>query len=270
MKKLYSFSILCASLFFVSSCKSVDNMSYMKDVDNEISSQIASQHVVNTIQPGDQLVIVVDAKDGDVVRPFNKNYSSTEVLQYSESNNNMPLQSQTKASIDPTYKIDSNGMLDFPVIGTIKTTGKTVEELKEELRGEISRYVKNPVVSVKNTNFKVTVLGEVNKPGYFIMPEGQTATLFSALGMAGDLTVYGERDKILLVRNVDGETTKQYLDISSSDFGKSPYFYLKQNDIIYVTANKAKRNSSNFGPQTAVWISVGSIVVTILALVIKK
>lgn len=242
----------------------------MKNVDNEIATQISAQSSITTIQPGDQLIIVVSAKDDDVVKPFNKNYSASEISQFSDPSINMPMQAQTKSVSVPTYMIDSKGLLDFPIIGIMDTKGRTVEELKKDLTIRISKYVKNPTVYIKTNNFKVTVLGEVNKAGHYIMPEGQTATLLSALGMAGDLTIYGVRDRILIVRNVDGTITKEYVDISNPDFTSSPYFYLKQNDIIYVTANKAKIKSSNFGPQTAVWISVASIVVTILALVIKK
>lgn len=269
MRKIY-LSLILGTILSVASCKTKDNINYMKGVDSEINTQISAQSSITTIQPGDQLIIVVSAKDDDVVKPFNKNYSASDISQFSESNINMPMQAQTKSLSVPTYIIDSNNLLDFPNIGIIDTKGKTIEDLKKDLTSKVSKYVKDPTISIKTNNFKVTVLGEVNKPGHIIMPEGQVVTLLSALGMAGDLTIYGIRNNIMVVRNVDGNITKEYVDISKQDFINSPYFYLKQNDIIYVTANQTRINSSNFGPQTAVWISVASIIVTILALVIKK
>ncbi|MGV4414275.1 polysaccharide biosynthesis/export family protein [Chryseobacterium sp. T1] len=268
MRKIY-LSLVLGTILSLASCTTKDNINYMRSVDNEIASQVASQSSINTIQPGDQLVITVIAKDDDVVRPFNKNYSSTEGTQYSQPNSNQPTQAQTKASYEPTYIVGSDNNIDFPVIGTIDTKGKTIEQLKEDLKAKISKYVINPTVNIRSNNFKVTILGEVTKPGHIIMPEGQAVTLLAALGMAGDLTIYGERDKVMIIRNVDGQITQQYVDLRSNDFVKSPYYYLKQNDTIVVSANKAKRNSSWFGPQTGIWISVASIIVTILALVLK-
>ncbi len=268
MKKVF-YVILLGFLMLNYSCKSKENINYLKNIENVAME--ASYNNVNktTIQPGDNLMIKISASDMDVVKPFNQSSSSSEVSQYSPSSTNLPTQSQVTTS-GPTYNVDSNNNIDFPVVGIINTQNKTIEELSSLLRDKISRYVKNPTVNIKNTNFKITVLGEVNKPGYFILPDGQSATVFTALGMAGDLTIYGERENVLLVRNVDGQMTKQYINLTDANFINSDSFQLKQNDVIYVNANKAKQNSSWFGPQTGVWISVASVLVTILALVIKK
>ncbi len=265
MKRLF-FLISMGLLLLNTACKPKGNINYMENIE-QTAIQV-SQNSKNTIQPGDQLIILVSAKDMTVVKPFNQNYSSSEISQFSQASSNLPNQSQTMVS-GPTYIVDSNNIIDFPVVGDISTKDLSVEELKAKLKEKISQYVKNPSVNIRMTNFKVNVLGEVNKPGFYTIPDGQSATVLSAVGLAGDLTIYGVREKVLIVRNVDGQLTKAYLDLSDANLFNSPYFHLKQNDVITVYANKAKQNSSWFGPQTGVWISVASIVVTILALVVK-
>jgi len=228
----------------------------------------ASQNSSYTIQPGDQLVINVSAKDMDVVKPFNQNYSSGEVSQFTLPSSNLPVQSQTSVS-GPTYIVDSKGNFDFPVLGEINTTGKTAENLQDELKEKLTKFIKNPGVNIRNNNFKVTILGEVNKPGQYMIPDGQPTTILAALGLAGDLTIYGERDKILVVRNINGTTDKQYINILDANFINSPYYYIKQNDVIYVTPNNTRKNSSSFGPQTNILISVASIIVGLLAIIVR-
>ncbi|MFN3019471.1 polysaccharide biosynthesis/export family protein [Chryseobacterium sp. TY3] len=268
MKKVFYVTLL-GFLLLNYSCKSKENINYLKNIENVAMEASYSSINKTTIQPGDNLVIKVSASDMDVVKPFNQSSSSSEVSQYSPSSTNLPTQGQITNS-GPTYTVDSNNNIDFPIVGIVNTKNMSIEELTAIIRDKVSRYVKNPTVNIKNTNFKVTVLGEVNKPGYYMVPDGQAATVWTALGMAGDLTIYGERENVLVVRNVDGQTTKQYINLTDANFMNTDFFQLRQNDVIYVNANKAKQNSSWFGPQTGVWISIASVVVTILALVIKK
>jgi polysaccharide export outer membrane protein len=143
-----------------------------------------------------------------------------------------------------------------------------VEALKDELTKKLKKYIIDPTVSVRFANYRVTVLGEVNKPGEYLIPDGKT-TLLGALGLAGDLTIYGKRDNILVVREQDGVRTQAYINLTDANFINSPYYHLKQNDVVYVTPNNAKKNSASFGPQTTIYISIASIIVTILALVLK-
>ncbi len=249
------------------SCKAKEDIDYMKNIE-ETAIQTSIQTSTFTIQPGDQLVISVTAKDNDVVKPFNQNYSSSDVSQFSLPSSNLPVQAQSSVS-GPTYLVDSKGNIQFPIIGELNTKGKTIENFREELKEKLTKYVKNPGVNIRNTNFKVTVLGEVSKPGVFLIPDGQSMTLLTTLGFAGDLTIYGQRKNVLVIRNVDGNTTKQYIDITDAAFINSPYYYVKQNDVIYVSPNKTKKNSSAFGPQAGIWISVASVVVGLLALLFR-
>ena len=267
MKKNIFILLINLVFIFLNSCTSQKKLDYLQNIEN-VALETSIKNAKSTIQPNDQLVILVTAKDMDVVKPFNQNFSSGQILQYSTASNNMPTQNQTSTS-GPTYVVDSNGNIEFPVIGKINTENKTTEELRDILKKEISKYVVNPQVSVKNTNYKITVLGEVNRPGTYNIPEAQT-TVLEVLGLAGDLTIYGNREGILVLRNIDGTMTKERLDLTKVDFINSPYFYLKQNDVIIVSPNETKQKTSRLDPNAGIYISVASIVVTILALIFKN
>ena len=267
MKK--SIFVLLINLVFIllNSCTSKKKLDYLQNIES-VALEASMKNAKSTIQPNDQLVIMVTAKDMDVVKPFNQNFSSGQILQYSLPSNNAPTQSQTSAS-GPTYMVDSQGNIEFPVIGKINTENKTTEELRDILKKEISKYVVNPQVSVRNTNYKITVLGEVNRPGTYNIPDAQT-TLLEVLGFAGDLTIYGNRTDVLVVRNIDGVMSKERIDLTKADFINSPFFYLKQNDVIIVSPNETKQKSARLDPNAGIYISVASIVVTILALIFKN
>ena len=267
MRKKSFIIIFSFVLFFLSSCTSKKKLDYLQNIES-VALEASMKNAKSTIQPNDQLVIMVTAKDMDVVKPFNQNFSSGQILQYSLPSNNAPAQGQTSVS-GPTYVVDSQGNIEFPVIGKINTENKTTEELRDILKKEISKYVLNPQVSVRNTNYKITVLGEVNRPGTYNIPDAQT-TLLEVLGLAGDLSIYGNREDILVLRNIDGTMTKERIDLTKADFINSPFFYLKQNDVIIVSPNETKQKTSRLDPNTGIYISVASIVVTILALIFKN
>lgn len=214
-----------------------------------------------TLQPGDQLLITVSAKDMDVVKPFNQTYSSgTTITQYSTpSSNNLPQQMPVSG---PTYNIDTDGNIIFPQIGKINTKNENIETFRIKLVDLIREYVKDPVVDVKLINFRVSVLGEVARPGTYLVPDGN-ATLLSALGLAGDLTSFGIRTNVLVVRNVDGQITKERIDLTSAQFINSPYYYLKQNDIIYVQPNANREKAARVDPNTGLYISVASVIASL-------
>lgn len=257
--------LIYALVFLMTSCSvfqkkprtDADNeLNYMKNIE-QIAEEASVKSVHNTIQQGDHLVITVMAKDLDVVKPFNQNYSSGEMIQSSQAGGNTPSQGATSIS-GPTYIVDSNGDIDFPHIGRLNTTGKTIDDFKSELRGKLTRYIINPTVSVRLANYKVTVLGEVARPGEYTIADGK-ATLLSALGLAGDLTMYGKRDNVLIVRNVDGIISKERINIGDASFISSPYYNLKQGDVIYVSANQTKEKTSKLDPNTGTYISIASV-----------
>ena len=257
LKKYYIYVALCLAVY---SCAPRQEINYMKDIEN-IALDNSVKNSRSTLQPGDQLIIMVSAKDMDVVKPFNQNYSSaTTVAQYTVPSSNSQVQ-QMPAS-GPTYMIDTDSNIDFPQIGLINTKNENIETLKTKLIELISAYVKDPVVDVKLMNFKVSVLGEVARPGTYVIPDGNT-TLLQTLGLAGDLTAFGVRNNILIVRNVDGKFTQQRIDITSAQFINSPYYYLKQNDIVYVQPNSIREKASRVDPNTGLYISIASVIASI-------
>ena len=266
MKKQIIIFLNLLFLFFIS-CAPKKDLNYMQNIE-DIALEASMKNAKSKIQPNDQLVILVTAKDMEVVKPFNQNYLSGQILQYSSPSSNTPTQNQTSFS-GPTYVIDSKGFLDFPIIGKINTENQNTEELKEVLKKELSKYIINPHVSIRNTNYKVTILGEVNRPGTYNIPEAQT-TILGAIGLAGDLTIYGNRTDILVLRNTDGVISSERIDISKADFINSSFFYLKQNDVVIVSPNETKQKVSRLDPNAGIYISVASIVVTILALIFKN
>lgn len=258
----------CLIMVLLNSCKSKNDIEYMQNVE-QLAVDAAIRNSRSTIQPGDEITILVTAKDMAVAAPFNQGTTpSSSRVTYSTPSGNDALSNQSSLT-GFTYKVYDEGYIDFPYIGKVNTNGKTIEDLKNELVYKISKYIINPTVNIKYANYKVTILGEVAKPGQYIIPDGKVR-LLDALGMAGDLTIYGKRDRVLIIREQDGVRTNAYVNLTSADFVNSPYYYLQQNDVVAVAPNKTKVNSSIYGPQTGVYISIASIVVTILALVIRK
>ena len=238
-------------LILMTSCTTADKTSkinYMQNVE-QIATDVSAKSQISTIQKGDELMILVSAKDMEVVRPFNQNYY----------NNLAPTSSSTPNS-EKIYLVDSEGIIDFPILGKLDTKEKTVEEFKSELTTLISRYVKNPAVTLRLANFKVTILGEVNRPGQYTIAEAKT-TLLNAIGLAGDLTLYGKRNDILMVRNENGQITNGRIDLTDSNFINSPYFSLKQGDVIYVSSNKTKEKISRQDPNTGIYIAIAGTIV---------
>lgn len=267
MIKNFLYIVLASFLILSCKAKAVNDIDYLQNDEKIATKQaLATQH--STIQQGDILVILISAKDQDVVRPFNQNYASSQLVQPSMPGGNMP-NNGLSTFTGPTYVVDAEGNIDFPILGIISTKGKTLLQLKDEIRRDVSQYVKEPNVNLKISNFQVTVLGEVNRQGEYNIPNGQ-GTIFTALGLAGDTTIYGKRDDVLIVRTVDGVVTKNRINLLNDNFISSPFYHLKQGDVIYVSANKTKEKTSKLDPNTPIYVSVAGIIVTILALVFKK
>lgn len=239
-------------------------LNYLKNIE-QIAEETSVRTAHSTIQQGDQLVITVMAKDIDVVKPFNQNYSSGETLANAQPGGNV--NAVVAPAAGPTYTVDSEGMIDFPVLGKLRTTGKSIDEFKNELRDRLTRYIINPAVSMKLANYKVTVLGEVSRPGEYTIADGK-ATLLSALGLAGDLTMYGKRDDVLVVRNVDGVISKERINLGDASFITSPYYHLKQGDVIYVSPNRSREIAARQNPNTGLYISIASVTLGLLGLLV--
>lgn len=255
--------LLILIIILLTSCKTKkavgSELNYMQNAE-KIATDVAVKNAVITIQTGDQLAIFITAKDMRVVRPFNQNYSSVEASQYSTPSTNAPTAQILDKNTAPVYVVNANGEIDFPVLGKLNTTGKTIVEFQDEVRNRVGEFVNNPSVSIKITNYKVTVLGEVNKPGQYTIPDGQS-TILNALGLAGDLTMYAKRNDVLLVRNENGQLIKERINLMDANFMNSSYFQLKQNDVIYVSSNETKEKTARLDPNTSTYIAVAGMIV---------
>lgn len=262
--------LIIFSAFLLVSCKTNqvkhNDLNYMQNIE-QVATETSAKNANSTIQAGDQLVILITAKDMDVVKPFNQNYSSSEIIQTNVlAGGNTPNQGTTSLS-GPTYIVDSNGDIDFPVLGKINTTGKSLVDFKNDLREKMTRYVINPTVNVRLVNFKVTVLGEVNRQGDYVIANGQ-GTILNALGLAGDLTMYGKRNDVLVIRTEDGKITHGRINLQDANLINSPFYYLKQGDAIIVSSNNTKDVTSKQNPNIGIYLTAASIAVTAVAVVI--
>lgn len=253
MKKII-FSFLLISLI---SCGSRKDIVYYNNIDTNVSNE----NVFNTVlQRDDLLMIIVSAQDPMAAQPFNL------TTNLSVNPSNQAAGSQVQQQL---YLVDSNGNIDFPAIGTIKAAGKSKEDLILDLKSKISKYVINPIINVRIMNYQIAIQGEVNRPDVYRI-DSERISLPEAIAKAGDLTIYGKRDNILLIREQDGKKVTHRIDLTKSDFINSDFYYLKQNDIVYVEPSSVRVNSSVIGPNITVAISVVSLLITILALTIKK
>jgi polysaccharide biosynthesis/export protein len=251
-KYIYGFIVV---LLFLTSCSSPKKISYL----NSNGSLEPNLKFETTLQPDDQLLIIVSSENPEIASPYN-----LKTVNYQGNSENVIAQERQQS-----YIVDQDGNIEFPMLGTIKVGGLTRIEATNKIQSILKNgHISDPIVNIRLLNFKVSVLGEVAKPGVFSIA-GERVTLVEALALAGDLTIYGKRDNILLIREKNGVKTYERIDITKTDFINSSNYYLSQNDVIYVEPNKTRVNSSAIGPNIAVGISALSLVVTILALTIK-
>ncbi len=210
-----------------------------------------------SIQPHDALAITVSCIDPQLASPFNL----VDARSGGQIESNSPFSS---------FLVDNNGEINYPVLGKIQVAKLTMPQLRDTLVKKLKTYIKDPTVNIRRVNFHVTVLGEVAKPGTFNIAS-ERITLLEALGMAGDLTPYSDRQRILVLREENGKVTSMKIDLQSPDFFTSPYYFLHQNDMVYVDPKKSKRASVNDPANKYVtWSTAGlsavSAIITVIAL----
>lgn len=242
---------------FLSSCASRQDIVYFQD---EKIGDFTQPTLIYDIayQPNDVLTIDVSGFDPETVKPFNLNATP-----YSED----ALSARSNLRMQ-TYIVDEEGYINFPVIGKFKIGGLTRYGATNQLQEKISQYAKDPIVNIRITNFTITVLGEVNNPGTFTITD-EKVTLTEALGLAGDLTIYGKRNNVLLIREIDGVKKFSILDLTSVKTLTSSTFNLKQNDILYIEPNKARIRASSYNQNNTIIISAVSTLATIVAILIR-
>ena len=167
------------------------------------------------------------------------------------------------------YLVDQDGMIDFPVIGKIKIEGLSPDELRLMLRDRLSEFLKDPIINIRLRNFTVTILGQVTRPGTYPI-NGEQITILEALGLAGDMTLRGRRENVLVIRDFNGSKVYTRIDLTSKNIVKSPVFYLTQNDVVYVEPNNVGIRETSVGTSTTLTVTILATLLTSAILVITR
>jgi len=258
MKKYLSFCLKSFVLVYVSiaftACSGVKNIGYFQNV-GAIDSVNASDvigFIPPTIQADDILAISIFTIDPATGAQVNQVASQA-------------VQDLSGSSAPNGFLVDKNGEIELSIIGKVKLLGLTTFEARDFIRKKASVDYKNPNVQVRFANFKVNVIGEVNRPAIYTLPN-EKVTVIDAIGLAGDLTLYGKRENILVIREKDGKKEYARLNLYDTDIFKSPFYYLRQNDIVYVEPHKSKTAALNAPTRTSIGLILSAISVLVLAL----
>ncbi|WP_251967377.1 polysaccharide biosynthesis/export family protein [Parabacteroides sp. AD58] len=251
--------MLLSWVILFSACNSTKEVVYLQDVVPLKQQDIERKYEV-FIHEDDLLSIMVNSKDPELALPFNMPLITYQIG--SESSGQQRVLG---------YLVDTNGDIDFPILGKLHVAGLSRLELRDLIKEKLisGDYIKDPVVTVQFLNYKVSVMGEVARPGSFTIT-GDRITLLEALSMAGDLTIYGRRDRVAVIREENGKRTILFHDLRSSDIFTSPCYYLQQNDIVYVEPNKAKagQRDINQNNSVSVWLSAVSVLAAVASLLV--
>lgn len=213
------------------------------------------------LQEADVLDINVSAFDEIAVKPFNRSTMQSTTA---------PTVASASAAIPNLYTINSDGYIFFPVLGQVYCKGMTKQQLKQDLESRLKQYLTDPMVTVILNNFNISILGEVKSPGQKTSPT-ERLNVFQALALAGDMTEYGDRTNVKLLRYSDQDKKDLVipLNISESEIVNSPYYYLQQNDIIYVEPDKNKQIIANASPNRALFFQLGGILLAAVSIIIS-
>lgn len=278
MKSIIRFLSLQATyLLFIAwaavSCSAPSQVTYFQDLRPGESEQKIIAATEIKVRPGDKLSIIVNSRDPQLTQLFNLPYVTQQLGQISTSKGSGSI-SGTSQGISG-YTVDEKGMIDFPVLGKLEVAGKNREEIAAFIKGELlaKDLVKDPVVTVEYMNLCISVLGEVASPGRYSIDRDKV-TLLDAISMAGDLTIYGKREKVLVLREENGVQRVYGVNLCSAEYlYTSPVYYLRQNDVVYVEPNNVRARQAtvngNNVRSTSFWISLASLLTTVAVLVFK-
>ena len=262
MKKYFSVFIISALLAFTA-CKPKKNIVYLSN--NNFEQEVSqAQYLGLHIQEGDQLQILVSAFDDIAVRPFNINTMNRTGTSGSGTTPG------SNAVAPSEYIVSSDGTIIFPVLGNVYCKGMTKQQLKADLESRLKRYLTDPLVTITLSNFNISVLGEVKSPGQKTSST-EKLNIFQAIALAGDLTYDANRTNIKLIRTseVSGKDEVIALDLSEASIVNSPYYFLQQNDILYVEPDRNKQISVNNDSASDKWIRYGGIALGLVTLIIS-
>ena len=251
-----------AIVLVIGSCGSTKKIAYFQNVDT--LSLAASKGLYDAkIMPKDELTITVLTTNPEVSAPFNLTVNSKVGSSGQMSSGGGSLQG---------YLVDNDGNINFPIVGKLHVSGMTKTECEDMIKEKITPYLaktENPIVTVRTSSYRVTVIGEVGSPKVVPVTTGQIS-IIEALAQAGDLSIYGKRDNVLLIReDSTGQKHSYRLNLNDANLFNSPYYYLQQNDIVYVEPNKVKAKNSTIGSSTTLWFSFIGIVTSVASLVLS-
>lgn len=250
--------MVVVAMLFATSCTSYKQVPYLQNSNEMAAVEQADTVFENKIQPRDLLnIIVVSPSDVSASAPYNLFVS-------------LPYEAKQTVTAQPTYQsylVDNDGNIEFPIVGTLHVAGLTKKELERIILDKIKNaFTVSPIVTVRFADFKISVLGEVTSPGTFAITN-EKVNIFQALALARDMTIYGMRENVKVIReDVNGKTSVHELDLTDASVVASPYYHLQQNDVVYVTPNKAKAKGSDVGSTTSLWFSATSILVSLTSL----
>lgn len=258
MKKM-KWVIWLLGVFLLVSCAAPERVLYFQDLDAGLQQEIAQSYEIK-IRKDDLLGITVSARNAEMAIPFNLP-ATAYTMEATSSSGGAQL----------GYQVDVDGYIAFPQLGKIQVEGMTRKELAQYITNQLEqqKLLQDPVVTVTFQNFKVSVLGEVKTPRV-INVKSDRITVLEALAEAGDLNIQAKRDRVAVIREAEGKRTVHYLDLRSSNLLQSPYYYLQQNDVVYVEPNNAKTIQSRSTQVTSVgtWVSVFSSIMSVATLIV--
>ena len=253
IKGTVQYFVLLLGILIMSSCASRKDVVYFQDTGN-FETLVNNNEFVSKFKVDDLVSIHVSSLNPEASGPFN-------LFRGAPGMNGQPEQ--------VNYLVDQAGEIDFPVIGKLKIAGLSPDELRSLLRDRLSEYLKDPIINIRLRNFTVTVLGEVNRPGTYPV-DGEQITILEALGLAGDLTIRGVRQNVLIIRDFDGTKVYTRIDMTSKNIAKSPVYYLTQNDVVYVEPNKSGITASSLDNRATIAISIASILITSTVILLTR
>jgi polysaccharide export outer membrane protein len=251
-------SVLLLFSFVLLSCSTRKEVVYYQDIDSREFVSIESINTHPKIQINDILKISTSALNPESVIPYNFNTGEGSSVQTN----------QVELLKLSGYLVNSEGEINFPQLGKIKVEGKTTQDIQDILEEKLSKFIKSPTVIVRIINYKFTVQGEVRQPGTFEIIE-ENMTLPQALGLAGDLTINGRRDNVLIYRQEGGSRKVKRIDLTQTDWMNTEYFFVKPNDFIYVEPNNPKVKSAGFVSNVGTLLSVLSIILSAVVIIAR-
>lgn len=252
-KKFLYYNLLFFLFIMITSCASRKDLVYLQDVGN-FETVVDRNNILTKYKVDDVVSIFVSTLDAEASIPFN--------LFRSAAGGGLP-------SEQVDYIVDTEGEIDFPVIGKLKIAGLSPNELRALLQEKLSPYIKDPIINIRLRNFTVTLLGAVNRPGTYPV-NGEQITILEALGLAGDLAIKGLRTNVLVIRDFNGTKVYNRIDLTDKNFMKSPVYYLSQNDVVYVEPNKSGVYEASQDNRIGITISVVSLLITTGVLFITR